>query len=243
MISLVAVSPHLDDVVLSATKTLLAWAGPRVIATVFSGDPIGPLSRAASAFNVECELGHDAMARRRHEDKASCEILRCQPLHLGRLEALHRRTSGGEPVVNEERNLFEHDVLAEEADIVDAVADLLTEALAVHRDPAVLAPLGTGGHRDHAIVRAAIERICVPLGYYDDQPYGWWRRAPGPPPSPRYRRLEYVLTQREWERKQQALACHRSQMSMLWGASWADPVASALHWRAEARREALWAAA
>jgi LmbE family N-acetylglucosaminyl deacetylase len=242
-LTLVAVSPHLDDVVLSAARTVLAWRGPRIIATVFSGDPVGELSSAASAFHADCGLGNDAMAHRRNEDEAACAILDCEPLHLGLLEALYRRDAFEEPVVTDELQLFEHDVLAvlaDEADLVEIVADALTRALTYHGDAAVFAPLGTGRHRDHVVVRAAVERICAPFGYYDDQPYGWWGRPPAPPPPLRYRRREFLLTRGEWERKRRALACYGSQMTMLWGPHWADPVDSAPDWRTEARAEALW---
>jgi len=65
-----AVSPHLDDAVLSAGVTLAAMAaeGSRVVVcTVFSGIPKPSFSALAEDFHAACGLGADAVVVRQAE--------------------------------------------------------------------------------------------------------------------------------------------------------------------------------
>jgi len=239
--TLVAVSPHLDDVALSAASTVSGWPGRRVVVTVFAGDPPFGLTAVARQFHDDCGLGDDAMVQRREEDRAGCAALGAEPVHLGLPEALYRERSPGVPAIEVEGELFEQDLLGEERPLVDQVTEVLRDAFAPLGPRSVLAPLGEGRHRDHLVVRAALERLHPPWGYYGDQPYVAWGRpgAPGPPGT--HERCDLDLGPTALATKVASLTCYRSQMAMLWGPAWSVPVeAGEPGWTTAARREVLW---
>jgi LmbE family N-acetylglucosaminyl deacetylase len=224
--TLVALAPHLDDVALSASAAVLGWRGPRVLVTVFSGDPPGPLSPTAAAFHDACGLRGDAMRHRREEDRSACVTLASEPVHLGFPEALYRTTGDGRWAASTDAELFDGSAEGE-PDVLAAVTRRLADVGEAHGDARWLLPVGNGLHRDHAIVRRAAESLGLPaFGYYDDQPYGWWARPAAPPPPAGYRRVPQALDARAWETKVRALACHASQMHMLWGPAWRQRLAA-----------------
>lgn len=237
--TLVAVSPHLDDVALSASGTLAMWQGPRLIVTVFSGDAPSQLTTAALEFLTECRLGSDAMARRRSEDRAGSAILGAECHHLDLPEALFRELSPGIAAVRAETELFEHDVLREESSVVDEIVNALARMIDGLGAFVTLAPLAIGQHRDHVLVRSAVESLVTPWGYYGDQPYCAWDRPGAAEPDGPYLRRDIDLQPDLWEQKVRAVSCYRSQMVMLWGPSWADAEEDS-QWRAELSREYLW---
>lgn len=224
--TLVALSPHLDDIALSAVATMCNWPGRRILATVFSADPPNPHSAGAAAFHAACGLGDDPMGQRRAEDRASCAILDCEPIHLELQEVLYRTTATGEPVVTSVSDVFDGDPVRE-PNMVMAVARSVRELLDGLATAVLLVPMGNGRHRDHAIVRAAVESLDAPvLGYYEEQPYGWRDRPPGPPAPATYRRQVCPLEPTAWQAKVEALACHESQVGLLWGSRWQDALAA-----------------
>lgn len=152
---LVAVSPHLDDAVLSIGATLshLAHGGVDVrVLTVFGGDP--SQDREPGASNLRAgfgSTGHAARARRR-EDDAACACLGVQPVRLA----------------------FDDDEMS--AREPAALRAALTPAL---RDAqVVLAPGSPLQHPDHLLVATTVA-ACVPpaavLARYLEQPYATWQ--------------------------------------------------------------------
>lgn len=163
--TVVAVSPHLDDVAFSCGGVLgmLRRAGWDVrVVTVFTAT-VAPLS----AFALACQLdkGLDAavdyMALRRAEDG---EAMRCLGVtdsrYLDLPEAPHRGY-GSAP------ELF----AGRRAD--DEIEAVVGQALAPLVDGAdlVLGPQGLGGHVDHLVVRDALTALDLPLLGYRDTPY------------------------------------------------------------------------
>lgn len=216
---LVVVSPHLDDAALSTVATLACWPGPRVVVTLFSGDPPPSLTPTARALHAAWRLDDDASRARRAEDRAACAELGATAVHLGLPDAIYRRRRDGSPVVGSERDLFcatddgEQALTARAAALVDAW---------LAPDAAVLAPLGVGGHRDHRIARAAAELASRPLaGYYEEQPYGWWGRSAPVLPAGWRRRL-HPLSPDALDLKLRAVGCYASQVRTLWDDRWRD---------------------
>lgn len=238
--TLVALSPHLDDVALSAAGTVLGWPGRRLLVTVFSADRPG--SRWGSAPQSPGAGDDGLMGLRREEDLASCEVLGCEPTHLGLADALARTYAAGEPIREAAAHAFDADA-EQEPDVVEATARALRQLLDPLPDAVLLVPAGEGGHRDHAIVRRAAEDLGVPLhGYYEDQPYGWRGKPKGPPLPSQYERRAHPLEPATWETKLRSLACHRSQMTLLWGEDWREAMA-AEHTHADGvPTEAIWRA-
>ena len=146
--TLLVVSPHLDDAVLSCAGAIYAHArrGRRVVvATVFSE-------------------GRDA-ARRQDEDRAAVASLGAEPLHLGLLDAPERLG-----IARTHRALvWEAAIL--EAD-VSAVHGAIEATIERVQATCILVPLGVGDHVDHRVVHAAM-RDRAGVVVYEDRPYSF----------------------------------------------------------------------
>jgi LmbE family N-acetylglucosaminyl deacetylase len=218
-----AVSPHLDDAVLSAGATLAALveAGVPVInCTVFAGDPPGPLTPAAARFHTECGLAADAVGQRRAEDSAAAAVLGLRTLHLPFPDAVYRLVRG-RPLCHEPGALFTSDP-EDDPDLVAAVAAALAAVLAQTAPAMVLTCAGIGQHVDHRLVRAAVEhtarRAETPVGHWADLPYAIRSAEAVPPGQP----LPVPAAGRHLTAKLRAVAQYRSQLRVLWrDADWA----------------------
>jgi LmbE family N-acetylglucosaminyl deacetylase len=163
--TVVAVSPHLDDVAFSCGGVLgvLRRAGWHVrVATVFTAT-VTPLSQFALACQLDkgLDVDVDYMALRRAED---AEAMRCLGVvdtrHLDLPEAPHRGY-GSAPELFAGRRPD------------DGVGTAVGEVLAplVAGADVVLGPQGLGGHVDHLVVRDALLALDLPLLVYRDTPY------------------------------------------------------------------------
>lgn len=142
--TLVVLSPHLDDAVLSAGGALASAPGALAV-TVFTE-------------------GKDAETRRK-EDEAALALLGARALHLGLLDAPERlRIPRALPSLT--------GATVAEADLLAVVAVLERHVLPLA--PArVLAPLGVGRHVDHRVVFEAARRVFPDVGFYEDRPYAY----------------------------------------------------------------------
>jgi LmbE family N-acetylglucosaminyl deacetylase len=186
--ALLVVSPHLDDAVLSCGARLAAVGarGERaIVATLFTADePEVPPSPLAADLRRWWRLPAGAvMAERRREDGAALARLRSELVHLDLPEAPYRLGPAGDPYYTTLDALFASpdpgDAVALAARLDAALAGLPAARL-------TLAPLGVGGHVDHRLARAAVERSGRTLAYYEEFPYVEWkwlalRRALGRP--------------------------------------------------------------
>jgi len=154
--SIVAVSPHLDDAALSASVAL--GAGGATIATVFTALPAADLPATWWDRLTGATSSLQRQRERLAEDADVMRILSATALHLDEAEALYRN---GDP------------------DLGRAV-ERLTEALA--QADKVWLPSAIGGHRDHKFARDAGLRAASAAGHrevmvYADFPYvlayGW----------------------------------------------------------------------
>lgn len=148
----VAVSPHLDDAVMSLGSTLAraAQAGAKIeILTVFSDIPSS--KAPASAWDRQCGFATEgeAATARREEDRHACSILGAEPrwLNFG-AECYERRGS--------------------DDDIWSAVAAATRDA------DTVLIPGFPLAHADHARLSELVLRKglgCARIALYAEQPY------------------------------------------------------------------------
>ena len=147
--SILIVSPHLDDAVLSCW-TVIAGEGNVTVATVFTAGPkVGittPWDRDSGVDSAE------RMAQRRDEDAAALALAGRVPLHLG---ALERQYGGGRVPP-------------------DVLAPLIREATTVLAP----AGTGTiQKNTEHRVVRDAVRRLRPDCWLYADQPYSGFAQA------------------------------------------------------------------
>lgn len=168
--TVLAISPHLDDAAFSAGGTLaaLSASGAAVtVATVFTATVPSP-----TGFALACQTDKgiapeaDYMALRREEDAAACEVLGAEAVWLGLPEAPHRgyHTAGA---------LFSDIHTGDERTWRDVLVALraLVEA---RRPDVVLSCQGLGGHVDHRHVVRAVAALADATGC----PVAWWRDTP-----------------------------------------------------------------
>ncbi len=166
-------SPHPDDAVLSCGGLIyqLAQNGERpLVLTIFGGDPPAdvPFSAYARSLQERWQLGADASARRRDEDRAACDRLGCYLLQLPFADAVYRCDPRGQHLYPSEESIFSDLV---ESSIVAEVAAALQARLQRMEQPQLIAPLTAGRHVDHIITRLSAEEVEPGLIYYEDYPY------------------------------------------------------------------------
>jgi LmbE family N-acetylglucosaminyl deacetylase len=170
---LIFLSPHPDDAVLSCGGWIyqLAQDGERpIVITIFGGDaPIdAPRSDFACSLQDRWEMGDDASARRRDEDRAACDRLGCYLIHLPFADAVYRVDAQGQHLYASEEAIFGE---IREGSIVDRVAEALRPRVRKVGLARLVIPLTAGRHVDHVITRLAAERLNEDALYYEDYPY------------------------------------------------------------------------
>lgn len=226
--SILFVSAHLDDAVLSCGATIgdLTRKARVDILTVFSGVPeprqVTDLSRW---FHGTCGLGDDAIRVRRREDETAARLLGAETLHLDLLECLYRRDIQGSPKYTRIGQIFEVDPGAE-AETSARIMSAVGEAARLRDYRTIYVPLGIGCHIDHLLVRAAAESLRNSIAtdgnpalvYYEDLPYAsrncdpHWQATLAQALRPDVRRID----DHAWRTKIAAIEAYESQVRMMW---------------------------
>jgi len=222
MARILAVSPHLDDAVLSygGQLAMLAGAGDQVIAyTLFAGTPSPPYSPGAAAYHAMWELTGDPVAPRRVEDHRALSVLGVTPVHGGFLDAIYRRDERGAWLVQEGLPT-EHQ--GEEPGLLAEIADTLAEFIREQRPDRIVTCAAIGAHVDHRRARdatmVAAARTSVPLTLWTDFPYITWEADVLPPLPSNVAVADPVaepLTPAALDAWARACRCYASQLSML----------------------------
>lgn len=186
--SLLIVSPHLDDAVLSCGALILNAIDQTsvTVATIFTEacDPPHTLSARQYLRQVRARDAMTLYQRRRTEDRAALEPIGVRCVHAGLTEALFRRLPHRRPDSWVGRAIPEYihayptyrahisrgRISAIDSGTTDYVAELIRNW--IHTVPSlVVAPLGVGRHVDHILVRDAAARSGAEIIYYSDFPY------------------------------------------------------------------------
>jgi LmbE family N-acetylglucosaminyl deacetylase len=170
---MIFLAPHPDDAVLSCGGWIyqLAQDGERpIVITLFGGDraQAASLSDFARSLQERWQLGDDAPARRRDEDRAACDRLGCYLIHLPFADAVYRAGENGQPLYETEEAIFGE---IREGSIIDRVAEALRPRVRKVLNARLVIPLTAGNHVDHVITRLAAERLNEDTLYYEDYPY------------------------------------------------------------------------
>ncbi len=165
-------SPHFDDAVLSCGGLIHAQAQQGLtveIWTLFGGEPpAGPLSDFARQIHAMWGTGDgpQTVALRKEEDLSAAAQLGAEVVHFDFLDCIYRRAPDGTPLYSQSVFVPPHPLDSDLPAVMAAALD--SELLA---EDILVGPLALGGHVDHLLARAAVERLGRPLLYYADIPY------------------------------------------------------------------------
>jgi len=246
-------SPHFDDAALSCGGLIARQTAAHervIIATLATGAP--PAASDLSPFALSLHQrwladfpGQEAMAVRRQEDQAACAHLGAEALHLAGLDAIYRRGPGSEWFYPSREALFDE---LHPADDDPALAAQLHDLLARVQPHCIYAPLAAGNHVDHQWLRRLVETWVIagrPLLFYEDYPYaeqaGDLAEALNRPTPWFWLRRPQPLTPAQIAAKIAAIACHASQMEVLFAGAMPERVQAYLARRgAPGQAEILW---
>jgi LmbE family N-acetylglucosaminyl deacetylase len=177
--SVVFVSPHMDDVVLSCGGTIHCLNRLKVpveIITTFAGSPTGKLSPLAKWMHSAWKLPYNAPVYRREEDRHATAILGARPTYLPFHDSIYRRHPQGQQLLyTSKAHIFSGD-WGQEPSLLSALAKELQCQLMERSWELLFGPLGVGGHVDHLLIRAAVESAFTSsqrekIVFYEDFPY------------------------------------------------------------------------
>lgn len=233
--TIVYLSPHLDDAVLScggAIRQQAARGESVCVITLITADvaPGTPLSPFAQRLHRDWGSHPQPFSLRRAEDLAALTLLGARAMHLDYLDAIYRSGSDGSWMYTDGSRLFgpvrADDPLAREdaGQLATALAVLLESTLSPHEPTQVYAPLAVGAHVDHQIVHSAgrvLLKRGYPVAFYEDYPYagkdGATDAALGAAGAQAWRIEARALEAADVEAKVSALGYYRSQLPMLFG--------------------------
>lgn len=220
MTTWIYLSPHFDDVALSAGG--LVWEQTQrgevvEIWTICAGDPPHgrPLTDYAAMLHTFWELGDHVPYQRCLEDAAGCRRLGTAFRRFTVPDNIYRYVPGTDEAVVKlpEDNFGPLEPM--EGSLIPPVTDLLRKNLPEACE--LVVPLTLGNHRDHVLTRRAAERLGRPLWHFPDYPYVI--RA-------EYDLVDWIPSEAEtyslkisrqgMQAWQDAIACHRSQITFLW---------------------------
>jgi LmbE family N-acetylglucosaminyl deacetylase len=198
---ILALSPHLDDVVLSAGGIVARAVENRadvVICTVFTGDSPDPAltSPVIEELKELWNLGAAPFAARRAEDEAAAKRLGARLVHGGLLDAIYRTDRGGACLYPTKSAIFS-DPSGEDA-VFAPLQALILGWLDDLKPDGILCPLAIGRHVDHVITSETLRAIAAERGLrvflYEDFPYCTGR-------FPRFRpdSVEATLARTHWK--------------------------------------------
>ncbi|WP_327382472.1 MULTISPECIES: PIG-L deacetylase family protein [unclassified Streptomyces] len=217
-----AISPHLDDAVLSAGGRLFELASEGVevtVFTVFAGRPMPPFSPVAAYLHGLWGLGDAPVVHRQAEDRRAVSLLGAAERHGSFLDAVYRRTTDGEAWLIGMDGVppeGEH-----EPELAARLADAITDLVGELRPDTVLTCAAIGGHLDHRRTRDAVLAAAtpgVPILCWEDLPYGHrTTEVPALPEGVRFTgSVAETAADPAWEAKYRAIEAYDSQLTMLW---------------------------
>ena len=178
------IAPHLDDAVFSAGSLIadVATVTDCQVITVFTeGD--APVTLSARQFLRQSGVSdpHKLFRLRRAEDEAACRLLGADVKHLGFVDALFRRqgTYWHTRLWPELSHVYPtyrwHVARGRIAPADQQLQRHMQLALRSYIDTTkpylVFAPLGTGRHVDHMVVRQVCAQTFEHIVYWNDLPY------------------------------------------------------------------------
>jgi LmbE family N-acetylglucosaminyl deacetylase len=233
--SIVYLSPHLDDTVLSCGGTIrrqVAQGKTVLVITLVTEDVAPDASLSAYARRLSGRWGGHPrpFSLRRAEDLAAVTLLGAQARHMDYLDAIYRTGADGQWMYTDSNLLFGQvhpdDPLAADdgQQITGRLAVLLASTAPSEECERICAPLAVGRHVDHQITHAVGRTLLgrgYPVVFYEDYPYartlGATDVALACAGAEGWRMEALPLEVSDLEAKVQALSYYRSQLPILFG--------------------------
>jgi LmbE family N-acetylglucosaminyl deacetylase len=219
---ILAVSPHLDDAVLSigALLSRAANSGARVeVLTLFAGVPECEISPTAKEIHDLCGASYDgsAVTVRRVEDTEAMAALGVVGVHCDWFDAIYRVRSDGSWLVQPGQDIFDL-TLPTEPELADDLASVIGRRCEQFAPDLILTCAAIGNHVDHRLARDASLQVAQRRGIevlvWEDLPYAI--SGPGTWPEAAARRIAHAGDETSWGRKLAAITAYGSQLRMLW---------------------------
>lgn len=217
---ILAISPHLDDAVLSIGATLASLTSKNssaTVFTVFAGIPDPPYSPAACHIHDTWGLRDQPVHARRAEDIAAVRYLNAIPKHGDFLDLIYRV-----PAENVE-DIFEYSAREYDSQLVTTVAGIIIRLIEAQKPDVVLTCAAVGGHTDHRHARDATITACtttrLPLFLWEDIPYAiHFHDIASLPANVKLsdRALGSLNDAKAFNIKYDAIECYTSQQAELW---------------------------
>lgn len=224
-------SPHLDDAILSAGGLLSALAGKTriVVINVFTEATDDPSTLSARKYLHT--LGYHSAVKlyedRRTEDQQAWKTLGITPTNLGFVEALWRRktdiVSGlfskllpefGYVYPVYRLHITSRKIAQADRKTMDTITVKLKKLVSQEKHPVLFAPLGTGNHIDHCVVREVCKNAFgKQVIYWSDFPYNIREHTFGTAPEG-YKKETFDY---DVKKKLKLINCYKTQIGGLFG--------------------------
>jgi LmbE family N-acetylglucosaminyl deacetylase len=174
------ISPHLDDVALSCSGTIVQQKAQGLnilIVTVFAGDPKPTFSPFVQAFHRAWQAAETTPYRvRRAEERKAMAILAVDFAWFDWLEILYR-----DPELADVIELFgepgDRTIHSQDAALFVILCNWLTDLRLTYPRAQIVVPLSLGSHRDHRLVfQASLDVLDRKhLLFFEDFPYATYQ--------------------------------------------------------------------
>jgi LmbE family N-acetylglucosaminyl deacetylase len=217
--TIIYLSPHLDDAALSCGG--LIWeqthSGDAIqVWTICAGDPPRKrLSPFAEGLHQRWQIGKEAPALRREEDKQSCHILGAKYRHLDIPDAIYRLHPKTKEYLYNSEEAIMGNLAKSERPLLRRVTTQIAEHLP--QDSLLISPLSLGNHVDHQLTRQAAEVQKATLAFYADFPYVIDHKSTLYSLLPHScQPITYTISQEGLTAWQDSIATYASQISTFW---------------------------
>lgn len=168
MKTLLFISPHLDDALLSC--------GARIWQSTQAGQDVLVASVFTNPSPHSADSHKTSYQKRISDDKQATQLLGARSVHMGFIDAPFRNKQYRDFT----SILFHHELPKSDRPVMLAVAKHLRQLIQESNPDEVWFPLGVGGHIDHHIVYESsklLKDVQAQFHYYEDLPYallpGW----------------------------------------------------------------------
>lgn len=206
-------SPHMDDVVLSAGSyilTLLTKKESVSVITVFTEFGKRPISLNAQKylFDSGCLRLSAFSIKRKTEDKKAMDLLGTPYTYLAYIDGGFRKDKKNAKVYPTFHHLFSGYIVEADKELIKQITTDLSSV--IKKSDIIYAPLGIGNHADHIIINQIAQTLPNRKCFWLDQPYAWKAKM-----NHHYGYKETFRVTHQ-KKKERILSCYRSQIKQLY---------------------------